>query len=71
MKSAKKNVIDFTKAVRSCNRNVNKIELPREEVTGQYFLAVSREYAVDDPKGLQLTAQVSFYSIRASSSVRS
>ena len=67
----KKNIIDFTEAIRSRNRNKHQIELSREEVAGQYTLAVLQVYAIDDPESLQLTAQVSFHSIRASSSVRS
>ena len=66
----RKNVIDFTEAIRSRNRNKNQLELSREDVAGQYSLAILREYAADDPKSVQLTAQVSFDSIRASSSVR-
>ena len=58
---SKKNIIDFTEAIRSRNRDTNQRELSRDAVAEQFTIAVFREYATTDPRLFELLGQVSRY----------
>ena len=65
-----KNVIDFTNALRSRNRDVKGRELAKDEVTQEFAIAIFRLYPTADPRCFELLGQVSLHSAYISDSVR-
>ena len=61
LKSAQQINIDFSTALRSRNRDVNRSKLTKEEVTQQYTLAVLQEYSTADSERFELLGEVHFH----------
>ena len=63
-----KTIIDYTKAIRSHNRDTNQRELSKVEVTQQFTLAVLSEYATTETRCFELLGQVGYDQMRVSNS---
>ena len=58
LKEGNINIVDFTVALQNRNRDINKRELCKEDVTGQYALLLLKVFHPDEPRYLELISQV-------------
>ena len=54
-------IVDFTRSIRSRNRDVNHIELSKEDVAEQFTLEVLQQYATTEARTFELLGQVSLF----------